>query len=305
MRRLAWATVALPIGISLIILLLMVNGTVDDPVFDIRVDEGLLVVLVGGALSGMITINLLSQRWQRQLHRQSMERARVETAEEHRRFLNRLDHELKNPLTAIRAGLVNLNGTSDETARRTIVTSIETQVERLSHLVSDLRKVADIGARPLEYGTLDLNELLREVMAMALENPVAAQRQLSLTLPENPLTLPHIRGDGDLLVLALHNLVGNAIKFTQPGGRIDVRGYAAGQAVVIEIEDTGIGIPSEELSLVWEELYRGLAARSIPGSGVGLALAQTVIERHHGHISLRSVPGQGTTVTIQLPAGEP
>lgn len=301
MNRFRWVTMALPVALSLAILALMANGLLADPVVDIKIDEGLIIILVGAMLSGMIAINVLSQRWLRLMHAQNMAQARAETAEEHRRFLNRLDHELKNPLMAIRAGLANLSGTTDDRERATILEGIDTQTQRLGHIVADLRKIAEIGGRPLEEMVVDLNDLLHDVIAIAQDDPQARARQITVTLPQPPASLPHVRGDADLLLLALHNLLGNALKFSRPGDHLNLRGYAAGDAVIIEVNDTGPGIPEAEQTLIWEELYRGRGAQGIPGSGIGLALVHTIVERHRGSISLCSAPEQGTTFTIQLP----
>ena len=89
----------------------------------------------------------------------------------------------------------------------------------------------------------------------------------------------------------------------QPGDRIEVRALEDGAAVVVEVADTGPGIPETEVPLVWEELYRGQGARGIPGSGLGLALVRAIAERHGGQVDLRSREGQGTVFTLRLPTG--
>jgi signal transduction histidine kinase len=96
----------------------------------------------------------------------------------------------------------------------------------------------------------------------------------------------------------------NAVKFTQPGDTIEIRAFEDGNQVVIEVADTGPGIPEEEISHVWEELYRGTGARGIQGSGLGLALVRAIVSRHEGDITLRSRPGEGTVFTVRLPVGK-
>jgi two-component system OmpR family sensor kinase len=215
--------------------------------------------------------------------------------------LQRLDHELKNPLTAIRAGLANLvNGLTTDT-QRDALESVETQVLRLSRLTADLRKLSELEARLLEPVSVNVTELLQEAVALAREQPQADTRQLNLTLPQAPWPVPDVPGDWDLLFLAVHNLLDNALKFTRPGDTVEVRAFEDGAFVAIEVADTGPGIPQEELSRVWEELYRGQGARGIPGSGLGLALARAIVERHGGHVMLRSRAGQGTVFTLRLP----
>jgi two-component system OmpR family sensor kinase len=296
--KLRWLTVGLPLALSLGIIALMINGQLQDPVFRLRLSEATLVVVVGILLSVLLAVNFLAQERLIRIHRESMARAREETAEEHRRFLNRLDHEMKNPLMAIRAGLANLRSTTDEPASQQITASIDAQAVRLSHLVTDLRKVADIGARPLERDPIQATELVREAFSTVQDAPLTQQRRLTLNLPpDNDL----IAGDRDLLVLALHNLIDNALKFTRPGDQIEVRAFKAGDTFMFEVADTGPGIPQPEINQVWKELYRGQAAHGVPGNGIGLALVRAIIERHGGQVDLRSTPGQGTTVGIRLP----
>jgi two-component system OmpR family sensor kinase len=103
------------------------------------------------------------------------------------------------------------------------------------------------------------------------------------------------------LFLALHNLVDNAIKYSRSGDTIEVRAFEDGAAVVIEVADTGQGIPDNELPQIWDELYRGQGARGLPGSGLGLALVRTIVERHGGVVGVRSRQGQGTVFTMRLP----
>ncbi|MGQ9554816.1 MAG: sensor histidine kinase [Anaerolineae bacterium] len=106
----------------------------------------------------------------------------------------------------------------------------------------------------------------------------------------------HVAADGEE---GLHQA--GALKFSRPGDTVEVRAFEDGASVNIEVADTGPGICEEELAHVWEELYRGQAARGTPGSGLGLALTRAIIERHSGQVALRSRVGQGTVVTLRLP----
>ena len=112
-------------------------------------------------------------------------------------------------------------------------------------------------------------------------------------------------GDEDLLFLALVNVLTNAVKYSAPGDAIEVRGRAAEDVVVLEIADTGRGIAPEELDLVWEELGRAQEARSVEGSGLGLPMVRAIVERHGGTARLDSWHGEGSTLTLSLPAAGP
>jgi signal transduction histidine kinase len=227
-----------------------------------------------------------------------VERLRKDQAQTRYRFIRRLDHELKNPLTAIRAGLANLPEQNTSPA----LSSVRTQVDRLARLTADLRKLADLETRTIEHERVDLGGLLQEVLEVAQERRKSATWSISLHLPHVPWPLPPIVGDRDLLLLALHNVVDNACKFSRSNDRIEVRAFEDGAFVAVEVADTGPGIREDELSHLGEELYRGSTARSVEGSGLGLALVKMIVKRHGGTMGIRSREGQGTLVTLRLPA---
>lgn len=297
-----WFIVLIPALLGAIASAAAGNGYLNDPVFRIRVSLSIFYFLAGVLLSFIAAAGvafLEVYQWQENYRQQVQQQA----AEERRRFLRRLDHELKNPLTAIRAGLVNIIEAPTNSARQEAAESVEAQAMRLSRLSADLRKLAELETRPLDYAPVDVASLLQEVVGLAQDNPEMEQRRLTLTLPQAPWPLPQISGDADLLFLAVHNLLDNAIKYTKPGNTVEVRAFEDGSSVVVEVADTGPGIPDSELPLVWEELYRGQSARGISGSGLGLALVKAIAERHKGQASIRSRAGQGTVITLRLPVG--
>jgi len=229
----------------------------------------------------------------------------AEAAEDRLRFLLRLDHELKNPLTAIRAGLANIEqagamataGTSASVA----LASVSAQANRIARLLGDLRKLADLETREIEAAPVDLPSLLNEVGEAVSAIPSASERVIRVNVPQAPWPLPLIEGDRDLLFIALQNLVANAVKFSAPGDTVEVRASEDGSWLLLEVADTGLGIPEDEIGEVWHELARGRAARSLPGTGVGLALVRIVVIRHGGRVAIRSRDGQGTVVSIWFP----
>jgi two-component system OmpR family sensor kinase len=274
---------------------------VPNPIVSIRVDVGTAALIVGCAGS-MVALAYVTA-WSRTArgHRRQVADIRAAASEERRRFLQRLDHELKNPLTAIRIGLANLSGTPPPPERQKALASVRAEVLRLSRLTSDLRKLADLETRPLEQDQVDAAELLVDVIKVAEDQPEVNGRRLTLTLPQAPWPVPTILGDRDLLFLVFYNLLDNALKFTQPGDTVEVRAFDNGNVVAVEVADTGPGIPGGEIPRIWEELYRGQEARGVPGSGLGLALVRAIVERHDGRVSVRSRVGQGTVVRIILP----
>jgi two-component system OmpR family sensor kinase len=303
---------------------------VQSPTKNVYAETRLWIAL---AVVGLVVATVVAAprlaREQVQRAREESASAAVETAAaEHRRFLLRLDHELKNPVTAIQAGLANLASELAATPTSVSVSadampggaelapapgigaaapagalhSVSTQVRRLADLVAELRKLAELETRPIERVPVDLADMLTEVHEAVGELPGAAERVVTLTIPQAPWPLGTIPGDRDLLFLAIHNLVVNAVKFTGPGDRIEMRARDEGDQVVVEVADTGIGIPGDEVDQVWDELARGSAAAGTPGSGLGLALARVIVGRHEGTVWVRSRVGDGTVVGFRLPS---
>lgn len=289
-----------PLGLGLVAALLWQNGLFPNPVLTLRfrVDVGTLL-LIGGilltllAMPAAVAIVLTARRRIR-----ALKAARADWAEDRRRFLRRLDHELKNPLTALRTGLTNLAAQPEGPRRDAAYASVESQLLRLIHLVGDLRKLVELERQTLERAPVDVGALLSEVVMVARED---AEQEIILTLPQAPWPPPPISGDQDLLFLACYNLVENACKFSRPGDVIEVRAFEDGRWVVIEVGDTGPGIPEQDLPHIFEELYRGKNARAVEGSGLGLALVQAVAQHHEGSVNVRSRAGEGTAVTLRLP----
>jgi two-component system OmpR family sensor kinase len=263
-------------------------------------------VLIAGALIALLAVAvLLPVTAGRRRERRLLAEQAAAGARERRLFLSRLDHELKNPLTAMRAALANVAADASGAGRRAGVARIESQLVQLSRLTANLRKIAEVGSGHLERRPVDVAALLEEVVHVARERPPAADRELSLDLPRGPGPLPEVDGDEDLLSLAVLNVVENAVKYTEAGDRIEVRARAASGRVVVEVADTGSGIHPEDLAHIWEELYRSPRTRAVPGSGLGLALVRAVVERHGGGVAVESRPERGTVVRVLLPCGVP
>ena len=265
-----------------------------------------LTLLFGVGLAMYMTLVQQSQR--RVVTIQAREDAK------HRQFLRRLDHELKNPLTAMQIEVANLETESgpqvevplfrpsSTLGKPQAVQRLKDQVARMNDLVIQLRKLGELESHPIEREPIDLGELLGDLVKEFQSSEEGARREIALSLPQIPWPLPEIAGDADLVYLALRNVLGNAAKFSRPGDAIQVRAFEDATQVIVEIADQGPGIAEDELPHVWEELYRGKLARGFPGSGLGLPIVKAIIERHGGQVTLRSRPNQGTVVTIRLPA---
>jgi signal transduction histidine kinase len=267
----------------------------------LRGNLAVLAILGGAFLSICAVAGTYLWHQNQENYQRRVRNLQKQASEDRRRFLYRLDHELKNPLTAIQAGLSNLDDEGLGEYPRNEVAAVKTQVLRISRLVADLRKLATLETTPLQRTVVNTAELLSEVVCVFENGAGIRERNLSLILPNAPRPLPNVEGDPDLLLLAMHNLLDNAVKYTAPGDTIEVRALENGNEIVIEVADTGPGIPEEEVGLVWEELYRSEQARGVPGSGLGLPLVRAIIEKHGGIVRLRSMHGQGTVFSVSLP----
>lgn len=220
-----------------------------------------------------------------------------------RNFMRRLDHEIKNPLTGLRAALVNLKEEKTDEERQRAVGNANRAVERLIRLLTDLRKLSELEERAIERYAVDVPELLDDVVTAARVNPAYEGREINLLIPKVPSPFPAITGDRDLLLLAVYNLVENALKFTLEKDSIEVRALEDGRSIVIEVADTGAGIAPDDLGSIFDELYRGSNARGTEGSGLGLALVNRIATLHGGGVGVRSsqIEPRGTVFTLRLP----
>ena len=300
-RHWGWLVALLPAAVGLSITGLLWNGSLANPMLRVWSDVGSLVLAISLLVSAVGLSIVAWSVWAKRLMEQALAKERERSASAHRRFVLRLDHEVKNPLTAMRLGLANLSEALSEAKRQDGLSAIGAQVERLGRLVADLRKLVELETRPMEQASVVVSELLEEAVELARHQPGMTERTLVLSVPQAPWPLPPVLGDRDLLFLAVYNLLDNAIKFTDPGDTVEVRAFEDEAAVVVEVADTGPGMLADDLPHVFEELYRGQAAQGKAGSGLGLALVKAVIERHSGTVSIRSRPGQGSVFTMRLP----
>lgn len=293
-RKVRWLWL-LPIGLGLAGAALLLRVSVIETTLYFPEDLDVLLIVIGLTLAVFAALMLIMRETLDRLRHHELERARAQALEEHRRFIRRLDHELKNPITALRAGLASLELTLQDERQRHMLRLLDSQAQRMTRLISDLRKLAELESAPLDVQAIDIRTFLRQ-----LEEFDFSDRRFTLRLPESG-DLPPLIGDPELLLLALHNLLDNAVKYTRPGDAIEIAAEISDGDLVITVRDTGIGMPVEETAEVWEELYRGSNAQTLPGSGVGLALVRAIIDRHYGTVSLQSALESGTTVILRLP----
>ena len=273
-------------------------------VFGMSIQSSFWVAFLFGFLIALIV--LFIRYWDRRhiSQSQTMYADYLQDERENRRdFMRRLDHEIKNPLTGLRAALVNLKEEQTDEQRQRAVGNANRAVERLIRLLTDLRKLSDLEERAIERISVNVPELLDDVVTAARVNPAYEGREINLLIPKVPSPFPTTTGDRDLLLLAAYNLVENALKFTSEEESVEVRVMEDGRAIVIEVADTGMGIPPEDVASIFEELYRGSNARGTEGSGLGLALVNRIASLHGGGVGVRSsqTDPRGTVFTLRLP----
>ena len=273
------------------------------PVLLFRIDIGMVAFLAGLSITLVLLALLLGVVTNERQARKLIDDSLRESEQGRQRFLRRLDHEIKNPLTGLRAALVNLQESGNTVERQRASEHAGRAVERLTRLLTDLRKLSDLEERSIERLPVDVPDVLEDVVDAARSLPAYAGRNINLFISKVPSPLPAVTGDRDLLVLAVYNLVENALKFTSAEDSLEVRALEDGKAIVIEVADSGTGISSEDQSKIFEELYRGSNARSTEGSGLGLALVNRIIALHGGAVAVRSNQSEprGTVFTVRLP----
>lgn len=220
-----------------------------------------------------------------------------------RDFVANVSHELKTPLTSIRGYVETLlDGALEDPEHNTrFLEKIDTNVHRLNHLVMDLLSLARIEEQEhgLELVRVDLPMLVDQ--AKQTYGEVAAGKGIDIEVQVDPNAGP-VLGDRESLVQVLDNLIDNAIKYTAGGGHICVRVAASGKDVVLEVSDTGIGIPLEDLDRVFERFYRVDKARSreVGGTGLGLSIVKHLVGAMHGEVAVESEYSRGTTFRVTL-----
>jgi signal transduction histidine kinase len=217
-----------------------------------------------------------------------------------RRFVADAAHELNTPLTALRTNLELSLHESELPSQTAFLERAQLQVVRLENLTGDLLDLSRLEANADRTGqqAVDLSSLLRAATEPYASRAEQANLNFQLIQPTSAVI---IHGDEDQLRRALSNLLDNALKFTPEGGRITVGLQVNDQTAQVWIEDTGIGIPPEDLPQLFSRFHRGRNTAAYPGSGLGLAIVKAIADHHQGRVEVVSTPG-GTRFNLWLPS---
>ena len=215
-----------------------------------------------------------------------------------RAFIADAAHELRSPLTALRLQLQLLDRAPDDTARRTARDSLGAAVERAIHLVEQLLTLArsDPGETAGDFELVDLAAVAAQ--ALTETHALAESRRIDLSLEREGKV--SVSGDRDALRTLVRNLVDNAVRYTPPGGSVQVRGHAGAAGAKLEVVDTGPGIAAADRARVFDRFYRRANANET-GTGLGLAIVKAIAARHGARVDLDDASSGGLHVTVSFP----
>ncbi len=221
-------------------------------------------------------------------------------------FVANVSHELRTPLTSVKGyaeTLIEAGEDIDKETQGRFLGIINSEAERMMRIVKDLLTLTQ-----LDYNRMEMNFRPVDIRGLAVSATdaiaIEAGKQNITLHCDLPAELPKVNGDRDRLEQVIVNILSNAIKYNTPGGSVTLSAKAEKGSVTLQIKDTGIGIPKEDIPRVFERFYRVDKARSRErgGTGLGLAIAKEIVEFHGGTIAFDSEVGEGTTVTISFPA---
>jgi len=226
---------------------------------------------------------------------------RLETVR--RDFISNISHELRTPLAGLKALVDTLRGGAleDPPAAQRFLNHMDAEVDALTQMVQELLELSRVesGKAPLRLIPTPVAEILVPPIERLRPQAERAELEVSVSLPPR---LPLILADAERAQQVITNLVHNAIKFTPAGGTVSVSAEPNGDEVVISVRDTGVGIPAEDLTRIFERFYKADRARSGGGTGLGLAIAKHIVQGHGGRIWVESVQGRGSTFHFSLRA---
>lgn len=220
-------------------------------------------------------------------------------------FVANVSHELKTPLTTIKSYTETLldGALDDKDTAVKFLNIVDMEADRMNRLVKDLLQLSRLDYRQEKWNIKENNIIALINMAITKVEMTAKQKSQQLNKFYDINDDIRVLIDRDRFEQVMMNILSNAIKYTQPGGQIDVNAQVEESTVVVVVHDNGIGMAENEIPRIFERFYRIDKARSraMGGTGLGLAITKQIVEEHHGKIEAESKAGNGTTITITLP----
>ncbi|HSS96775.1 MAG TPA: ATP-binding protein, partial [Terriglobales bacterium] len=229
--------------------------------------------------------------------------AQAHTMEALRRFLSNVSHDLRTPLSVINTSLYLIRRKLNEpdTAFRHL-DILEEQVSHLARIVEDVVEISRLEDQIIEFEFIPVHiaNLVRDVLVSY--ETVTQEKGITLSHEAEP-DLPVIQADQMWIGRMMHNLIDNAIQYTPNGGTISLKTTQRDNGIVLDVQDTGIGISPEDVPYIFDRFYRADSARPAAkgGTGLGLAIVRKVVDMHGGRIEVKSVPEKGSTFSVWLP----
>jgi PAS domain S-box-containing protein len=263
----------------------------------LRDAQGKIIGLVG--VSRDITDQKLAEQQRLEL---ALQKERVDLLTE---FIGNMSHDLKTPLSVIKTTLYLMERLGDPARQEEKIQVIKEQTLRLEKLIQDVITMSRLenGAMPA-FEPTDFNSVILDVEAKL--HPTAERKNLTIRLNLDP-TLPLLRASENEIWRLMANLYENALHYTPDHGTITLNTHSDDHRIIAEVQDTGIGIGSDDLPHIFDRFFRADPARSLErgGTGLGLAIVKRIVELHGGEIAVESAEGRGSTFRVTLPLAEP
>ena len=217
-------------------------------------------------------------------------------------FISNISHELRTPLASLKALTETLQegALEDPPAAKRFLGRMETEVDAITQMVEELLELSRIesGRVPLSLALTPAHEMIAQAVERLITQAERAGLAIEIQCPDS---LPKVLADLKRLVQVIVNLLHNAIKFTPPGGQITLSARQQNNLVLLSVQDTGVGIPADDLARIFERFFKSDRARSGGGTGLGLAIARHLVEAHGGTIWAESIEGRGSTFYFTVP----